>query len=183
VARLYLIRHGKAAVTWDDRDPDPGLTPEGHAQAQAVATKLASKGSLPVVTSPLRRTRETAAAFERQWDRVAEVDPRVGEISAPASSAIPRAEWLKGVLQRRWRELGEPLELWRAQVREALLGIRADTVVVSHFVAINVAVGYALGDDRVTCFRPENCSCTVLDVQGDKLHMVELGAEGAGKIL
>jgi broad specificity phosphatase PhoE len=183
MARLYLIRHGKAGTTWDDRDPDPGLNEVGRAQAEARATELAGKGPLPLVSSPLRRTRETAAALERQWNLRAQVDPRIGEITAPASAAMQRVEWLKDVLQRRWQELDEPLERWREQVLEAFLGITRDTILVSHFVAINVAVGYALGDDRVTCFRPDNCSCTVLDLEGNRLQVVELGAEGAGRIL
>lgn len=181
--RLYLIRHGKAAATWDDRDPDPGLTEAGHAQGETIANGLANKGPLPILTSPLRRTRETAAPLERQWNVTANIEPRVAEIPAPENITIHRSEWLKGVLQRRWRELDEPLQRWRTKVLEALLEIRADTVVVTHFVAINVAVGYALRDDRVTCFRPDNCSSTVLDLEGKTLRIVELGAEGAGKIL
>ena len=182
MARLYLVRHGKAATTWDDRDPDPGLNDAGRAQAEAMAARLANKGPLPILTSPLRRTRETAAALERLWNLHAEVDPRIGEITAPAG-ASSRVEWLKDVLQRRWRELDEPLNRWRKDVLEAILGITRDTVLVSHFVAINVSVGYALGDDRVTCFRPENCSCTVLDLREDKLEVVKLGEEGPGRVL
>ena len=50
------------------------------------------------------------------------------------------------------------------RVIEALREISEETVVVSHYIAINVAVGSAIGDDRITCFRPDYCSCTVLDV-------------------
>ena len=181
--RLYLIRHGKAAATWDDRDPDPGLTEAGHEQAESRAIQLADKGPLPIVTSPLRRTRETAAPLERGWNITAKVEPRVGEIPAPSNITGGRKEWLKEVLQCRWGDLGEPIEHWRAQVLQAFLEIRSDTVVVTHFVAINVAVGYALEDDHVVCFHPDNCSCTVLDLQGSTLRIVELGAEGAGRIL
>jgi broad specificity phosphatase PhoE len=52
-------------------------------------------------------------------------------------------------------------------------------VVVTHFVAINVAVGHASGDDRVVCFVPDNCSRTVLDADGDRLTVVELGEQVA----
>jgi broad specificity phosphatase PhoE len=183
MARIYLIRHGKAATTWDDRDPDPGLDDVGRAQAAARAAEFAGREPLPLVTSPLRRTRETAASLERQWNTIARVDPRVGEIPSPSGAGAQRTEWLKRVLEHRWSGLGQPLQRWRNQVLEALLEITRDTVVVSHFVAINVAVGCALGDDRVTCFRPDNCSCTVLDIQRNRLQLVELGAEGAGRIL
>jgi broad specificity phosphatase PhoE len=183
MALLYLVRHGKAHTTWDDHDPDPGLNAVGQAQAEARAAELAGQGPLPILTSPLRRTRETAKAFEIRWDVTAKVDPRIGEIPAPPGASALRAEWLRGVLQRRWHELDEPLTQWRKKVLEALVAITRDTVVVSHYVAINVALGSALGDDRVTCFRPENCSCTLLELQGDKLRVVQLGDEGSGRIL
>lgn len=183
MARLYLVRHGKTATTWDDRDPDPGLNEVGCTQAEAMADQFAGKGPLALVTSPLRRTRETAKALELRWNVVARVDPRISEITVPASISKPRTEWLKDVLQHRWNELDSSLESWREKVLQALLTIAQDTVLVSHFVAINVAVGHALGDNRVTCFRPENCSCTVLDLQEGKLRVVELGAQGAGKVL
>ena len=69
MARLYLVRHGKTATTWDDRDPDPGLNEVGCTQAEAMADQLAGKGPLALVTSPLRRTRETAKALERKMER------------------------------------------------------------------------------------------------------------------
>jgi broad specificity phosphatase PhoE len=59
------------------------------------------------------------------------------------------------IMQCRWLELDEPLRRWRDAVLEALCALSEDTVVVSHYIAINVAVGYALADERVTCFRPD----------------------------
>lgn len=183
MARIYLVRHGKASSTWDDSDPDPGLNDAGRAQAEAMAAALAARGPLPIIVSPYLRTRETAAVLERQWNLEAKIEPRIGEIPAPPDIPTHHTEWLKKVLQCRWRELDEPLLRWRDQVLAALWEINGDTVMVSHFVAINATVGYALNDDLVTCFRPENCSCTVLDLEGNRLQLVELGAEGAGRIL
>ena len=39
MARLYLVRHGKATGSWDT-DPDPGLDDVGREQAEAMATAL-----------------------------------------------------------------------------------------------------------------------------------------------
>jgi broad specificity phosphatase PhoE len=182
MARLYLVRHGKATGSWDT-DLDPGLDDVGREQAEAMAAALMLQGPIPLLTSPLRRTRETAAAIERRWGIQAQVEPRVAEIPSPSTTPLQRVEWLKNVLQSRWPDLGESLQVWRNQVFKTLVEFTRDTVVVSHFVAINVAVGYARNDDRVTCFRPENCSCTVLDVQDGNLRVVELGAEGASRII
>lgn len=79
----------------------------------------------------------------------------------------------------RWDDagLGETLRAWRRRVVEALTELDQDAVVTTHFVAINAAVGYATGDTRVTCFRPDNCSCTVLEVEQGRLHLVEWGRE------
>ena len=77
MSRIYLVRHGRAAAGWGAH-VDPGLDDVGRAQAEAMAKQLAAKGPLPLIASPLRRTRETAAALERQWKTEARIEPRVG---------------------------------------------------------------------------------------------------------
>lgn len=183
---LYLIRHGHASSTWEPGDWDPGLSEAGRAQAEARAEKLAGLGSngvpLALLSSPLRRARETAAALERRWNTTAPVEPRISEIQAFGVAPERRRDWLRRILQLRWSELaepGSPLDRWRSDVLQALLGIAQDTIVFSHSVAINVAVGFARGDDRVTCFRPANCSMTVVETDRRGMRVVELGEEEA----
>lgn len=181
--RLFLVRHGRAAAGWGD-DHDPGLDDVGRAQADAAASSLAPLGPLPVVVSPLRRTRETAVAFERVWpDIAARVDPTVGEIPSPTDDLAAREAWLVGVLSGRWSDVDDARRGWRRDVVDALLAMRDDTVVVTHFVAINAAVGAATDDDRLVCFRPDNCSVTVLEHDGSALRVVELGAERGTAVL
>lgn len=153
----------------------------GHEQATAAAEELAAIGPLPVVTSPLRRTRETAAAFESQWDLTATIEPAVGEINAPTDELAARTAWLRDVLtgERRWSELDDERRRWRDGVLAALGAIDEDAVVVSHFIAINAAVGAATGDDHVVGFKPDYCSCTTIDVEDGSLTLVELGREAA----
>src|SRR5439155_21590840 len=90
VSRIYLVRHGKAAAGWGAH-LDPGLDDAGRAQAEEMAKALAPSGPLPLVASPLRRTRETAAALERRWAVAARIEPRVGEIPSPAEDLVGRA--------------------------------------------------------------------------------------------
>ncbi|HLL08691.1 MAG TPA: bifunctional RNase H/acid phosphatase [Nocardioidaceae bacterium] len=65
---LLLLRHGETAHTAarlfsGSGGDDPALTDEGRAQAMAAAAWLAARGDIDaLVSSPLRRTRETAAA-------------------------------------------------------------------------------------------------------------------------
>ncbi len=181
MSRLYLVRHGQAAAGWSE-DTDPDLDEVGQAQATAVAKELSRYGPLPVLTSPLRRARSTAAVFERVWGVEAVVDARVGEIPSPPGpdgALERRGTWLAEVMRARWddADLGETLQAWRRQVVEALIGLDQDTLVTTHFIAINAAVGEATADPLVTCFRPANCSFTVLDVGDGRLHLVQRGRE------
>src|ERR1700693_1070793 len=178
MSRIYLVRHGSAGADWGSH-VDPGLDDVGRTQAAAMASELASKGPLPLIASPLRRTRETAAVLERRWQIGARIEPRGGGVPSPVEDLAGRAEWLRGIMQRRWPELEEPLRRWREAVIEALRALSEDTIVVSHYIAINVAVANALGDPRVTCFRPDHCSCTVLDVVDRRLVLIALGDQGA----
>jgi broad specificity phosphatase PhoE len=163
VSRVLLVRHGRAAAGWDD-DLDPGLDDLGRAQASAMAAHLASVGPWPLVVSPRRRTRETAAALEGAWGVGARVESRVGEIATPDGIGLAdRGTWLRDLVDRRWSELGHDLKVWRQDVLEALWALDTETVVVTHFVAINVAVGWATGDDRVVSVSPDYCSVTALD--------------------
>ena len=178
MTRLYLVRHGRAAAGWGDHH-DPGLDDVGRAQAEAVASSLARTDTVALVTSPLRRTRETAAAFERVWDVEAVVDPAVGEVPSPTADLQGREAWLVGVLAGRWRDVEASLRAWRDGVLAALVAMRDDAVVVTHYVAINTVVGAATGDDRLVCFHPDHCSVTVVEHDGtlSSLRVVELGEQ------
>lgn len=70
--RLLLLRHGQTELSVGRRysgHGDPELTPLGHAQATAAARRLAARGDVDVVlTSPLRRARQTASAVAEAAD-------------------------------------------------------------------------------------------------------------------
>jgi broad specificity phosphatase PhoE len=179
MARILLVRHGKAAAGWD-QDLDSGLDATGRAQAEAMAAALAPRGPLPLLASPMRRTRETAAPLERLWS-AALVEPAVSEVPSPSPNLAARRAWLDALMAGRWADVPE-LAAWRAGVLARLNGVERDTVVVSHYIAINVAVGAATGDDRVLCFRPDHCSVTELEADGRALRVVALGHEAATQV-
>ena len=183
MARLYLVRHGRAAAGWSE-DPDPDLDEVGRGQAIALAVELAELGPLPIVTSPLLRARSTAAAFEQVWGVPAVVEARVGEIPSPPGEEGElerRGPWLARIMGGTWDDdfVTEELRGWRSGVVDALLGMEDDTVVATHFIAINAAVGEATDDKRVTGFRPDNCSYTVIENAGGALKLVQRGREAA----
>ena len=88
MSRIYLIRHARPASTWGGDDEDPGLDDVGLRQANDVSEALLALPShvrpTRVVSSPLRRCRETAEPFARALGVVVEIDPAVGEIPTPA---------------------------------------------------------------------------------------------------
>ena len=175
MGHVVLVRHGKAAAGWSD-DLDPGLDDLGRQQAFVMADALHLFGPLPLYSSPLRRCYETAEVLGDRWGVEPTVTPDVGEVESPTADLAERGTWLRGFMGGRWSEQPPELLAWRRRVVDFLLSIEdQDAVVVSHFVAINAAVGWAMDDDRVIVFAPDNCSRTELKIEGGRLEVVELG--------
>lgn len=181
MTRLLLVRHAHPSASWD-RDVDAGLDGMGDDQARALVAVLAPRGPHPIVTSPLRRTRETAAPLAEHWGLAPRVEHAVGEIPSPVEHVAARGAWLREVLAGRWSDVAPSLHRWRAALLDALLAIEAPTVIVSHYVAINAAVGAATGDDRLIVFSPAHTSITELVVADGTLRVVALGDEGTTTI-
>jgi phosphohistidine phosphatase len=81
--RVYLCRHAKAAA--GEPDELRVLTPDGQEQAAQLGERLAAEPQPPalVVTSPLVRARQTAAAVSRATGAEVRVDDRL----APGATA------------------------------------------------------------------------------------------------
>ena len=84
MARIYLVRHGEAT---DYAGPDPGLSELGASQARQVAQRLHEIVGAPidVVSSPLRRARETAQPLAEQWATEVFVVDAVRELPSPGT--------------------------------------------------------------------------------------------------
>lgn len=188
--RLYLIRHGRPASNWGQSgDDDPGLDAQGQAQAEAARDWLLAQPPehrpSRVVSSPLRRCRETAIPTAEALGVAVEIDPIVGEIPTPSAlHPSERGSWLREVFQGTWAEIKGDLDYdeWRREIVGSLRA-RGDTAVFSHYVAINAVVSHLLGDDRVLSFRPDHASITVLETDGTGLALVEKGQEAQTGVL
>lgn len=187
MGKIYMVRHGKAAAGWDGA-ADPGLDTTGLAQAEAVALDLTARLASPVAvyTSPLKRCLETAKPLASIWQTHAIVEPRVAEIPSPIEDLVARTEWLRRVMGGSWADLsadpesgGIDFDGWHADVVTALvsLGKSEDVVVFSHFIALNAAYCKATGADQLVAFRPDNCSISVFESDGETLKLLELGHE------
>ena len=156
---IALCRHGQTAHNRDGLllgRADPELTPNGRDQAARRGEKLALEPVKAVLTSPLQRARETAAAIAATTGCEVEVDERLIEIhygdwDGRPFADIPSDDWA------RWREDpsfappgGESLVDVEARMATAavdLLSRSGDDVVVavSHVSPIKAAVSWALG--------------------------------------
>lgn len=179
MARIYLVRHGEASATWIESH-DPGLSEKGHDQAKAVAERFAAGPQMALITSPLMRARETAAPLAKLWGVTPHVDESFAEIPTPDGvNLAERGPWLRTFMGGQWRQAPQSLQAWRNRVVDGLLAQTTDTIVFSHYIAINVAAGAATGRDAVVCFSPAHCSVSVVEVSGGALLLSALGAQMA----
>ncbi|WP_290631913.1 histidine phosphatase family protein [Aquisalimonas sp.] len=175
---LYLVRHGRAAGSWDE-SRDPRLDAEGHRQAERASAEIDAMAGRPLAlcTSPLQRARETAAPLAARWETAPAVEPGVAEVPSPGMSLQERGGWLQGLLQSRWPDLEPHLWQWREQAVDTLCACQRDTVFVTHAVLINAVVAAVTDDQRVLVFRPDYCSVTTLHLRRGALALHALGRE------
>jgi broad specificity phosphatase PhoE len=182
MSRLFLIRHGEPETGWGGAQDDPGLSAAGRSQAEAAALALTGARPLAIVSSPMRRCRETAAPYAALVGGAAAIDARVGEVAAPAGVSDRRA-WLlenfpwRGGSSRSWTSLDPALCAWREDVLAAVRALILDTAVFTHFIAINVIVGAALARDETVVCKPDYAAITELVADENGLRVVRLAAE------
>ena len=176
-ARIHLVRHGHATAGWD-RDADPPLDTVGQRQALALAQRLAPIGPVPIVTSPLRRCQETAAPLAEAWDVTPSVELAIAEIPSPPGVAMEdRVDWLRQAVAGTWDALGDRYTEFRDGVLRFVAGCARETVIFSHFIAINVVLGACVDDDHLVIRRLDNTSVTVVENDAGTLRLVEAGHE------
>lgn len=173
---LVLVRHARPEridPSPDGAPVDPPLTELGRTQADRVARWLAPEPIDAIVTSPLRRARETAAPLATALGIVPVVDDDLREYDADADHYIPveemredHADYWSAMVEGRWTEFGgEDPEHFRARLVPAFDRIVAAypggrVVVVCHGGVINVYTAVVLGIDRHLWFLPEYTSVT-----------------------
>ena len=178
---IYLIRHGQAAASWGDH-PDPGLSDLGRTQAKTVAASLSGLGLAHAFTSPMARCQETGSFFADLSGLGLRVEPHVTEIPTPAE-VDDRVAWLRSLMSGDWSAAPGVVADWKANLLSSLNALPDQSVVFTHFVAINAVVGALEGTDQVTVFRPNYCSITKIERTPDGLRLIERGESLETKVL
>ncbi|MEU5401773.1 bifunctional RNase H/acid phosphatase [Streptomyces sp. NPDC005963] len=179
---FVLLRHGETALTPQKRfsgsgGTDPALSDAGRRQARAVATALLARGTVQdVVSSPLRRCRETAAAVAEELGLDVHVEDGLRETDFGAWEGLTFAE-----VQERYPD---DLTAWLASAKAAPTGggesfaaVSRRTVsardrllsryagrtvlLVTHVTPIKTLVRLALGAPPESLFRMELSAASV----------------------
>ncbi len=178
---IYFVRHGEAAAGWGEH-PDPGLSDNGWIQAEAVAKRLIALDISTALTSPMTRCQETASAYADLSGKALTVEPTVTEIPTPAGIE-DRRTWLRNLMAGDWEQTPDQVKAWHRDLLETVENLPDNTVVFSHFIAINAIVGHLSGASSVTVFRPNYCSITVLERSESGLSIVERGESLETRVL
>ena len=174
--RLILLRHGQTELSVERRysgHGDPELTELGQKQAaaaaRALATRLSGQGVEPavVLSSPLRRARQTAAAVAETTGADLEVRDRLIETDFGGWEGLTFTEARERdpELHGRWlgsadveppggesfRAVGERVEAERARIVEEFAG--RTVVLVSHVTPIKMLLRTALGAGDEVLYR------------------------------
>lgn len=158
---ILVVRHGQTEANAKGLllgHLDVDLDDVGRAQAEALAAALPRPDV--VISSPLARTRQTAAAFGQEIEVVDDwIELDYGEWDGRPTAEISAETW------RAWREDvdfsppgGESLGRLTARVHDALDGLAAElddrrVVVVTHVSPIKAALAWALDLGPETAWR------------------------------
>ncbi|WP_405936538.1 bifunctional RNase H/acid phosphatase [Streptomyces sp. NBC_00726] len=184
-ATLVLLRHGETALTPQKRfsgsgGTDPELSAAGREQAERAAAAFASRGTVQeIVSSPLRRCRETAGAVAARLGLEPRVEDGLRETDFGAWEGLTFGE-----VRERY---GDDLDAWLASpdaaptgggesfaevagrvaaARDALVTRYAGrtVLVVTHVTPIKTLVRLALGAPPEALFRMELSAASVSSV-------------------
>jgi 2,3-bisphosphoglycerate-dependent phosphoglycerate mutase len=183
---IVLVRHGSSAEAVPDEPfdlldghADPPLAPEGHAQARAVADRLAAEESFRgMFVTPLRRTQETAAPLAALTGLEPVVVPELrevllgdwegGELRIRAAKGDPL--FARILAEERWDVIpnAEPMEALAERVARGLdamvaaTGPDASAVAFLHGGVIGEICRQATASRAFAFVHADNCSVSRL---------------------
>lgn len=180
-ATFVLLRHGETALTPEKRfsgsgGSDPELSAAGRHQAECIARSLAARGTVEeIVSSPLRRCRETAAAVAARLGLEVRIEEGLREADFGAWEGLTFAE-----VRERY---GPDLDAWLGSAKAAPTGGESfaeatrrvsatrdrlttryagrTVLLVTHVTPIKTLIRLALGAPPEAMFRMELSAASV----------------------
>lgn len=192
--QIILIRHGEAAKS--AADADPGLTPLGQQQAEALIASLDTRfpggEGVQIISSPKSRALQTAMPVATHWNKEIHQAEDMIEIPSPLGMSLAeRGTWIRQLLHSSWESLDAAQERWREGVMRYLLSLDKQlrhpesgqqmrlhtTLIFCHFMVINSVVAALRNNSKVAQFFPDYTSQTRFGLERDTLKIIELGKE------
>ena len=106
------------------------------------------------------------------------------QMTSPALAELEQVTtgWLRDAMAGTWTQVGEKsgahYVTYRNAIGDFVKSIKEDTVIFSHFIAINAVIGVATQNDAVLVTSLDNCSVTTFEVHADgRLELIEAGNE------
>ena len=178
---FHLVRHASHGLlphTLAGRMAGVGLSEQGRGEAAALAARL--QGPIAaVVSSPMQRAQETAAAIAAGLGMLVEAGPAFNEVDFGAWSGLTFEALAPDPLWQRWNALrsltrcpgGETMVEAQARALAGLAGFRdthpgATIVIVSHADILKAILAAALGLslDQLHRLTIDPASCSTLSV-------------------
>jgi probable phosphoglycerate mutase len=95
IVPVFLVRHARTALNADGRlrgRLDPPLDEIGRGEAVALAAALPATAVVAIVSSPLRRALDTAAAIAARYELTVSADPRLADRDYGPWAGVSEAE-------------------------------------------------------------------------------------------
>lgn len=180
---IYFVRHGETILTPTRKFSgtgalDPELTEDGLAQAERVATEVAKLAPEVLITSPLKRARQTADAIAQSTGIAVIEDKDWYELSfgdwdgksieeVKAESPDEYQSWLNSSSYRPGG--GESYDQARIRIEAALEKVAAEypgkkVVVVTHNGVIKSAANIAVGGPSDGVFHMDATPCSISSI-------------------
>jgi ribonuclease H / adenosylcobalamin/alpha-ribazole phosphatase len=189
--RAFLLRHGETLLSPERRFSgrgDPELTEKGQAQARAAAGRFAGRDITAIVSSPLRRAVQTAAAVAEAVGGVVVTDDDLAETDFGDWEGHTWAEIQQGWPDTLGRWLADPsaappggesftavfARVARARERVSAAYVGGTIVVVSHVTPIKSLLRDALDAPALAVYR--------MHLEPASLSAVDLYDGGAGVV-
>ncbi len=183
---IILVRHGEAdkAKGRAIGQEDLPLSGAGEKQADALAKSLSSLSIDYLYTSPLKRTRATAAPIEKACNKKAIICPELAEINLGLWDGLS-FEQIKNNFPIEYEKRGLDIANYRPPKGESFADLAervrgkfheiavkdAPTIIVTHAGVIRVIMHLVLGVplNNIFQFSPKHCHSTILEKSHDKL--------------